>query len=73
MIMKQFVSVINFLGAAKNPKMATPFFGRGRVYAIYVSRLLKVVETQFFLKMTAIGKFNMDLPFSFLLNPLVFS
>ncbi len=26
--------------------MATPFFGRGRDYAIYVSRLLKVVETQ---------------------------
>ena len=25
---------------------ATPFFGRGRDYAIYVSQLLKVVETQ---------------------------
>ena len=50
MIMKQFGPGINFLGTAKNPKMATPFFGRGRVYAIYVSRLLKVIETQFFLK-----------------------
>ena len=27
-------------------KTAAPFFGCGRDYAIYVSRLLKVVETQ---------------------------
>ena len=39
-----------FFGCSEKSQNGHAFFGRGRVYAIYVSRLLKVVETQFFYK-----------------------
>ena len=42
---QRVMSLINFC-PHRFPELTTPFFGRGRDYAIYVSRLLKVVETQ---------------------------